>query len=69
MSAEWELAHAAIDAGRLGAWTSSTHMLQGIEQYKRKNIVYNLAISASVEICYPSDMDTMIFPADFYSKR
>ena len=60
-----ELAHAAIDAGADLVLGHHPHVLQGIEQYKGKNIVYSLG-----NFCFggnknPSDKDTMIFQQTF----
>ena len=56
-----ELAHAAIDAGADLVLGHHPHVLQGIEQYKGKNIVYSLGNFCFGGNMYPSDMDTMIF--------
>ena len=63
-----ELAHAAIDAGADLVLGHHPHVLQGIEQYKGKNIVYSLG-----NFCFggnknPSDKDTMIFQQTFTLK-
>ena len=60
-----ELAHAAIDAGADLVLGHHPHVLQGIEEYKGKNIVYSLG-----NFCFggnknPSDKDTMIFQQTF----
>ena len=44
------------------------HVLQGIEQYKGKNIVYSLGNFCFGGNMYPSDMDTMIFQQTFTLK-
>lgn len=63
-----ELAHAAIDAGADLVLGHHPHVLQGIEQYKGKNIVYSLGKFCFGGNMYPSDMDTMIFQQTFTLK-
>ena len=63
-----ELAHAAIDAGADLVLGHHPHVLQGIEQYKGKNIVYRLGNFCFGGNMYPSDMDTMIFQQTFTLK-
>ena len=63
-----ELAHAAIDAGADFVLGHHPHVLQGIEQYKGKNIVYSLGNFCFGGNMYPSDMDTMIFQQTFTLK-
>lgn len=63
-----ELAHAAIDAGADLVLGHHPHVLQGIEQYKGKNIVYSLGNFCLGGNMYPSDMDTMIFQQTFTLK-
>ena len=63
-----ELAHAAIDAGADLVLEHHPHVLQGIEQYKGKNIVYSLGNFCFGGNMYPSDMDTMIFQQTFTIK-
>lgn len=63
-----ELAHAAIDAGADLVLGYHPHVLQGIEQYKGKNIVYSLGNFCFGGNMYPSDMDTMIFQQTFTLK-
>lgn len=63
-----ELAHAAIDAGADLVLGHHPHVLQGIEQYKGKNIVYSLGNFCFGGNRYPSDMDTMIFQQTFTLK-
>lgn len=63
-----ELAHAAIDAGADLVLGHHPHVLQGIEQYKGKNIVYSLVNFCFGGNMYPSDMDTMIFQQTFTLK-
>lgn len=41
------------------------HVLQGIEEYKGKNIVYSLGNFCFGGNAYPSDMDTIIFQQTF----
>ena len=63
-----ELAHAAIDAGADLVLGHHPHVLQGIEQYKGKNIVYSLGNFCFGGNMYPSDIDTMIFRQTFTLK-
>ena len=63
-----ELAHAVIDAGADLVLGHHPHVLQGIEQYKGKNIVYSLGNFCFGGNMYPSDMDTMIFQQTFTLK-
>lgn len=63
-----ELAHAAIDAGADLVIGHHPHVLQGIEEYKGKNIVYSLGNFCFGGNMYPSDMDTMIFQQTFTVK-
>lgn len=63
-----ELAHAAIDAGADLVLGHHPHVLQGIEKYKGKNIVYSLGNFCFSGNMYPSDMDTMIFQQTFTLK-
>ena len=63
-----ELAHAAIGAGADLVLGHHPHVLQGIEQYKGKNIVYSLGNFCFGGNMYPSDMDTMIFQQTFTLK-
>lgn len=60
-----QLAHAAIDEGADLVIGEHPHVLQGIETYKGKKIVYSLG-----NFCFggnknPSDKDTMIFQQTF----
>lgn len=60
-----ELAHAAIDHGADLVVGHHPHVLQGIEEYNGKNIVYSLG-----NFCFggnrnPQDKDTMIFQQTF----
>lgn len=60
-----QFAHKLIDNGVDLILGTHPHVLQGIEQYKGKNIVYSLG-----NFCYgghsnPSDKDTMIFQQTF----
>lgn len=56
-----ELAHAAVDNGADLVLGHHPHVLQGIEEYKGKNIVYSLGNFCFGGNSAPSDMDTMIF--------
>ena len=63
-----ELAHAAIDAGADLVLGHHPHVLQGIEQYKGKNIVYSLGNFCFGGNTNPADKDTMIFQQTFTLK-
>ena len=55
------LGHLAIDLGADLVCGHHPHVLQGIEEYKGKNIVYSLGNFCFGGNSYPSDMDSMIF--------
>lgn len=59
------LGHLAIDEGADLVCGHHPHVLQGIEVYKGKNIVYSLGNFCFGGNTYPSDMDTMIFQQTF----
>ena len=59
------LAHLAIDEGADLVCGHHPHVLQGIEEYKGKNIVYSLGNFCFGGNSSPSDMDTMIFQQTF----
>ena len=59
------LGHMAIDLGADLVCGHHPHVLQGIEEYKGKNIVYSLGNFCFGGNAYPSDMDTMIFQQTF----
>ena len=59
------LAHLAIDEGADLVCGHHPHVLQGIEEYKGKNIVYSLGNFCFGGNQYPNDMDTMIFQQTF----
>ena len=59
------LSHLAIDEGADLVCGHHPHVLQGIEEYKGKNIVYSLGNFCFGGNQYPSDMDTMIFQQTF----
>ena len=63
-----ELAHAAVDNGADLVLGHHPHVLQGIEEYKGKNIVYSLGNFCFGGSSAPSDMDTMIFQQTFIVK-
>lgn len=63
-----ELAHAAVDNGADLVLCHHPHVLQGIEEYKGKNIVYSLGNFCFGGNSAPSDMDTMIFQQTFTVK-
>lgn len=59
------LGHLAIDEGADLVCGHHPHVLQGIEKYKGKNIVYSLGNFCFGGNAYPSDMDTIIFQQTF----
>lgn len=59
------LAHTAIDCGADLVVGHHPHVLQGIEQYQGKYIVYSLGNFCFGGNSTPSDMDTMIFRQTF----
>lgn len=63
-----ELAHTAIDHGADLVLGHHPHVLQGIEEYKGKNIVYSLGNFCFGGNSAPSDMDSMIFQQTFTVK-
>ena len=60
-----DLAHMAIDEGADLVLGHHPHVLQGIEKYKGKNIVYSLGNFCFGGNTNPSDKDTMIFQQTF----
>lgn len=67
-STQIELAHAAIDNGADLVLGHHPHVLEGIEEYQGKNIVYSLGNLCFGGNAYPSDMNTMIFQQTFTIK-
>lgn len=63
-----ELAHAAIDNGADLVLGHHPHVLEGIEVYKGKNIVYSLGNFCFGGNSSPSDMNTIIFQQTFTFK-
>lgn len=59
------LGRLAIDEGADLVCGHHPHVLQGIETYKEKNIVYSLGNFCFGGNSYPSDMDSMIFQQTF----
>lgn len=59
------LGRLAIDLGADLVCGHHPHVLQGIEEYKGKNIVYSLGNFCFGGNSYPSDMDSMIFQQTF----
>lgn len=59
------LGRLAIDEGADLVCGHHPHVLQGIENYKGKNIVYSLGNFCFGGNSYPSDMDSMIFQQTF----
>lgn len=64
-SNQMTLGKLAIDEGADLVCGHHPHVLQGIEEYKGKNIVYSLGNFCFGGNSYPSDMDTMIFQQTF----
>lgn len=64
-SSQQTLGRAAIDAGADLVLGHHPHVLQGIENYKGKRIVYSLGNFVFGGNGQPSDLDTMIFRARF----
>lgn len=62
---QMSLARMAIDEGADLVCGHHAHVIQGIENYKGKNIVYGLANFCFGGNSYPSDMDTYIFQQTF----
>lgn len=60
-----ELAHTAIDSGADLVIGHHPHVLQGIETYKGKKIIYSLGNFCFGGNSNPSDKDTMIFQQTF----
>ena len=60
-----DLAHSAIDHGADLVLGHHPHVLQGIETYKGKNIVYSLGNFCFGGNSGPNDMDAMIFQQTF----
>lgn len=60
-----ELAHYSIDQGADLVLGSHPHVLQGIEEYKGKNIVYSLGNFSFGGNKNPSDKDTMVYVHKF----
>lgn len=59
------LAHLAIDEGADLVIGHHPHILQGVEQYKGKNIAYSLGNFCFGGNTHPAEMDTMIFQQKF----
>ena len=64
-SNQTQLGRMAIDEGADLVVGHHPHVLQGIEKYKGKYIVYSLGNFCFGGNSYPSDMDTMIFQQTF----
>lgn len=65
-SPEKSMAHCAIDNGADLVLGHHPHILQGIEKYKGKYIVYSLGNFCFGGNSNPRDKDTMIFQQTFY---
>ncbi len=63
------LAHSAINAGATLVLGHHPHVLQGIEEYKGRYIVYSLGNFCFGGNTNPADKDTMIFQQKFYIKN
>lgn len=59
------LAHKAVDFGADLVCGGHAHVLQGIEEYKGKNILYGMANFCFGGNVYPHDMDTIIYQQTF----
>lgn len=59
------LAHLAIDEGADLVVGHHPHVLQGVEEYKGKNIAYSLGNFCFGGNAHPTEMDTMIFQQKF----
>lgn len=68
-SVQKNMAHFSIDNGADLVLGSHSHVLQGIEEYKGKNIVYSLANFSFGGNKNPSDHDTMIYVHKFNFKN
>ncbi|MGI6070792.1 MAG: CapA family protein [Blautia sp.] len=64
-SNQTQLGHVAIDAGADLVVGHHPHVLQGIEKYKDRFIVYSLGNFCFGGNAYPSDLDTMIYQQTF----
>lgn len=63
------MAHAAIDAGASLVLGHHPHVLQGLEKYKGRYIVYSLGNFCFGGHTNPADKDTMIYQQTFYVKN
>lgn len=63
------LAHTAINSGASLVLGHHPHVLQGIEKYKGRYIVYSLGNFCFGGNVNPADKDTMIFQQTFYVKN
>lgn len=68
-SAQRNLAHFTIDSGADLILGSHPHVLQGIEEYNGKNIVYSLGNFAYGGHRNPADKDTMVYVHKFHFKN
>ncbi len=68
-SNQMTLGRMAIDEGADLVCGHHPHVLQGIEEYKGRNIVYSLGNFCFGGNSYPSDMDTMIFQQTFIIEK
>ena len=64
-SHQWDLGHFTVDNGADLVLGSHPHVIQGIEVYKGKNIVYSLANFSFGANRRPFDMDSFIFQQTF----
>lgn len=67
-SKQTSLAHSAINAGASLVLGHHPHVLQGIERYKGRYIVYSLGNFCFGGNTNPKDKDTMIFQQTFHIK-
>ena len=68
-STQRTLGHTAIDCGASLVLGHHPHVLQGIEKYKGRYIVYSLGNFCFGGNVNPQDKDTMIFQQTFYVKK
>ena len=68
-STQKNLGHTAIDSGASLVLGHHPHVLQGIEKYKGRYIVYSLGNFCFGGNVNPQDKDTMIFQQTFYVKK
>lgn len=65
MDTQTQLARASVDAGADLILGHHPHVIQGIEEYKGKNIIYSLSNFCFGGNSNPADKDTMIYQQEF----